>query len=371
VLLDELGAGTDPGEGAALARSLLAEFSGRAAVTLVATHFPELKVYAHQTPGVRNASVEFDLESLRPTYRLQMGLPGRSNALAIAERLGLDAEIVERARAQVSPEDLKADSLLDDIRSQKQAAEAARAEVETAASEARTLRDQLRDRLAGIEAERREILDAAREQARQEAEGVADELRRIRTELAAAEEYQEKLEQLERDLLQVEVELDVDDEREDEYWEPVEDLSVGDRIMIRSIAAEGIVTALAPKHAEVQVGNLRIKAALDDLGPPGEAPAVRTPRRQVEVKIASAPPSQELNVRGRTVEEALEALERWMDSAYMAGMPYLRVVHGKGTGALRRAIREWLVRSPYSVSVESGGPSEGGEGVTVVKLEVD
>jgi DNA mismatch repair protein MutS2 len=371
VLLDELGAGTDPGEGAALARSLLAEFSDRAALTLVATHFPDLKLYAHQTPGVRNASVEFDLESLRPTYRLQMGLPGRSNALAIAERLGLDHGIVERARAQVSPEDLQADSLLEDIRSQQQAAESARVEAETAASEARALRDQLRDRLAAIDEERRQVLDAAREQARQETDSVAEELRHIRAGLAAAEEYREQLSQLERELMQVEARLEVEEQKEDEYWEPLQDLTVGDRVMIRSIASEGIVTALGPNRAEVQVGNLRIKAEMNDLGPPGEIPAQQPPARQVEVKVASAPPSQELNLRGRTVEEALEQLERWMDAAYMAGMPYLRVVHGKGTGALRRAIREWLGKSPYSASVEPGAPSEGGDGVTVVKLEFD
>lgn len=371
VLLDELGAGTDPGEGAALARSLLAEFSERVAVTLVATHFPELKIYAHQTPGVRNASVEFDLESLRPTYRLQMGLPGRSNALAIAERLGLQHGIVERARAQIAPEELQADSLLDDIRSQKLAAEHARLEAETAAGEAANLRDQLRERLAGIDDERREILDAARRQARAEADEIADRLRQIRGGLAAAEEYREKLAQLEQELKQVEAQLELEEEPEDEGWEPIENLAVGDRVVIRSIASEGIVTALGPSRAEVQVGNLRIKADIDDLGPSGDSPAEHKPMRQVEVKIAAPPPSQELNVRGRTVDEAILQLERWMDAAYLAGMPTLRVVHGKGTGTLRRAIREWLMQSPYSVTVESGAPSEGGDGVTVVKLDVD
>lgn len=370
VLLDELGAGTDPGEGAALARALLAEFVERGCITLVATHFPELKLYAHQTEGVLNASVEFDLESLRPTYHLRIGLPGRSNALSIAERLGLSPQIVERARTQIAPEELQADSLLDDIRQQREAALAARQQADQAAAEAGQLRDQLRRRLEGIEDERREILDQAKQQGRQEAEQVASELKQLRGQLAALGEELDRLEQAERELKQLGQQLAVEDEPYLEHEPVLEELSVGDRVRLRSIAAEGIVTALGPSHAEVQVGSLRVKADLDDLAPPDGGNGAQTPaRRAIEIKLAHEPPSAELNVRGASVEQALEAVEDRLDAAYLAGMPMLRVIHGKGTGALRRAIREWLADSPYVLSSESAPANEGGEGVTLVRLD--
>lgn len=372
VLLDELGAGTDPGEGAALARSLLTEFVDRGAITLVATHYPELKLYAHQTPGVLNASVEFDLESLRPTYRLSIGLPGRSNALAIASRLGLGTPIVERAREQLSPEELQADSLLEDLRSQREASLAARQQADQAAAEAGQLRDQLRSRLEGIEAERDQILDAARQQGHEQAQAIREEFRRLRGRLAAMSEDLERLEQAEQELENITQQLDLPEQQLVPDAEALEQLSVGDRVRLRSIAAEGVVTALGPSHAEVQVGSLRVRADLDDLGPPGAETARPTPvRRAIEIKLASEPPPLELNVRGSSVQDAIEAVERRVDAAYLAGMPLLRVIHGKGTGTLREAIREWLSSSPYIVSTESAPANQGGEGVTVVKLDVD
>ncbi len=372
VLLDELGAGTDPGEGAALARSLLSEFIDRVAITLVATHYPELKLFAHHTPGVLNANVEFDLHSLRPTYHLRIGLPGRSNALAIAERLGLGDQIIERARTELSPDELQADSLLEDIRAQREASEQAKQAAEIAAMEARQLRDQLQARLEGIDEERQQILESARAEGRQEAEQVRLQLKQLRGRLAALGEDLDRLEQAERDLERVAEQLEAPEERPPDDGEVLEDLAVGDRVRLRSIAAEGVVTALSPGHAEVQVGSLRVRADLDDLGPPDAEPEPPAPaRRAIEIKLASGPPPVELNVRGSSVEAALQAVERRVDAAYLAGMPMLRVIHGKGTGALRQAIREWLADSPYVVSAESGPSNQGGDGVTVVKLDVD
>lgn len=372
VLLDELGAGTDPGEGAALARSLLAEFVERGCITLVATHYPELKLYAHQTQGVVNASVEFDLESLRPTYHLRIGLPGRSNALAIASRLGLDESIVARARAELSPDELQADSLLDDLRTQHEASLSARQAADRAAAEAKQLRDQLRGRLEGIESERNQILEAAREQGRQEADQVAQELKQLRGRLAAMNQDLDRIEQAEFELEQASRQLEVEEQPDVLQDQPLEPLSVGDRVRLRSIAAEGVVTALGPSHAEVQVGSLRVKADLDDLAAPGAEIARPLPaQRAIEIRLASEPPPLELNVRGASVQEALEALERRIDAAYLANMPMLRVIHGKGTGALRQAIREWLAASPYVAGAESAPANQGGEGVTVVTLDVD
>src|SRR3989304_280681 len=186
VLLDELGAGTDPEEGSALARAILATLVEMQVTTLVATHYAELKAFAHNTPGVRNASVEFDLASLRPTYHLSIGLPGRSNALAIADRLGLPRPIMERARERVGPQALRAEGLLDEIHRQREEARQARREAEAARLQAEAQRAELRRRLEGIEVERAAILEGARREAADEAQAVLEEADELRRRLARA-----------------------------------------------------------------------------------------------------------------------------------------------------------------------------------------
>ncbi len=371
VLLDELGAGTDPGEGAALALALLAEFVEREAVTLVATHFPELKLYAHQQPGVRNASVEFDLESLRPTYKLSIGLPGRSNALAIAERLGLNLSIVSRARERISLEEQQEDSLLEEIRLQRDQAEEARAAADQASAEAGALRDELRARLEGIEQERLAILETARQEALSQTEELSREVDRLRLKLAAAGAQLEEINQVSQELETVEATIEPVVMEPEESAEELEDLKVGDYVHLRTIDMDGVVTALQGRRAEVQVGRLKVQARLSDLGPPTELPA-REQAAEIpssRIRVRSETPPMELYVRGQTVDEALEALERRLDAAYLAGLPSLRVVHGKGSGILRKAIREELGRSPYVSSYRTGEPAEGGDGVTIVVLE--
>jgi DNA mismatch repair protein MutS2 len=370
VLLDELGAGTDPGEGAALAQALLAEFVERGAVTLVATHFPELKLYAHQKAGVRNASVEFDLESLRPTYRLSIGLPGRSNALAIAERLGLDSRLIGRARERFSLEEQQEDTLLEEIKNQRDAAVEARTAAEEASTDAKVLRDELRDRLAGIEQERSEIIEAARQEALTQTEELSKEVDRLRLKLAAAGKALEPIREIEQGLEDVESAIEPAEIEQDDEFEELDDLKVGDYVNLRTIDTDGVVTAIKGRKAEVQVGRLRVQARLSELGPPAEL-LVRDPETSdpVGARPAAEAPPMELYLRGQTVDDALEALERRLDAAYLAGMPSLRIVHGKGAGTLRRAVREELGRSRYVSSFRPGEPSEGGEGVTVAELE--
>ncbi|HEY4668132.1 MAG TPA: endonuclease MutS2, partial [Anaerolineales bacterium] len=354
VLLDELGAGTDPGEGAALARALLVEFLGRGCLTLVATHYPELKAFAHLTEGVQNASVEFDLESLQPTYHLTVGLPGRSNALAIAERLGLRKRIVEAARAELSPDDLRADSMLEEIRRQRDAAAQAGAEAGQASMEARTLRDELRRRLDEIAEERNNILEQARREAGAELAAARRQLADLRRRLTAVGEPLLSLGDINEELEQLEAALEAPGSQpesklpdlEGDWKEP----AVGDRVLIRSIGSEGVVTALEDGQAEVMLGRLRIKAELEDLVPLPSEPAAEQVVSEGRLPTPSAPPPLELHVRGRTVEEALEQLERSLDAAYLAGAPFLRVVHGKGTGRLRQAIRQALKDSGYVAS---------------------
>ncbi len=373
VVLDELGAGTDPQEGAALARAILDVLIERKVTTLVATHYPELKAYAHNTVGVRNASVEFDLESLRPTFRLTIGLPGRSNALAIAERLGLDAALVERARERLAPEDLQAESLLDEIHRQHDASRAAREEAEQARQRAKELEAALDERLAGIEKERRAILEDARQEAQASVESLQAEVGGLRRKLAVAGQPLEALEDVQDDVDVLADKVAVPTPRETkDRAAPSFVFQLGDRVLLRTLGTEGVITDLGASHAEVQVGRLRVKASLDELRPPEEQlihrSATQTAIRQGVSAVAPQAPPLELDLRGRTTEEALDELERRLDAAFVAGLPFIRVIHGKGTGRLRQAIREYVRDNPYVASFERGHESEGGEGVTVVKL---
>ena len=204
VILDELGAGTDPQEGAALARALLSHLLARGITTLVTTHHPELKAYAHATPGVVNASVEFDLETLRPTYHLTIGLPGRSNALAIAERLGMPEPIIDEARAELNPTDLRAEDLLDEIHRQRDLAQQARQAAEAAAARPKSMQAELAERLEQIEDERRDLLEKARLQAEAELQETQEELRSVRRLLARARQPIEAIQPLEEQVRELE-----------------------------------------------------------------------------------------------------------------------------------------------------------------------
>jgi DNA mismatch repair protein MutS2 len=373
VLLDELGAGTDPEEGAALARSILEALVDRGSTTLVATHYPALKSYAHLTDGVRNASVEFDLESLQPTYHLTIGLPGRSNALAIAARLGLPSGITEAARAKLNPEDLEADRLLDEIHRQRDEMAADRELAGMARQEAEATRDELAERLESIEQERRQILQSARDQAAEELADLQREITDLRRQMALARQPLEEIEQVVQAASQLEEESVQPVERRPPEV-PLRDgvIQPGDRVYVERLASEGVVSEVDEREAEVRVGKLRVRAQLDELSPLAQAAAERQSAADgvsgaYRVNDVEAPAS-EMDLRGRTVEEALIELERRLDAAFMASLPFLRVIHGKGTGRLRQAVRAVLRDNPYVDSFEGGGRREGGEGVTVVKL---
>ena len=374
VVLDELGAGTDPQEGAALAQALLQEFHNRQVTTIVATHYSSLKLFAHNTPGVRNASVEFDIESLMPTYHLTIGLPGRSNALAIANRLGLDENIVQGARSMVSPEELTADTLLDEIHRERDLARAARIEAEEEREKGKQLQIELRRQVDSIEEERQELLQQAQQDA-------SDELNVLREEMSLLRRRMESAGLKLEDLDAVEGEFDALSEGLEDSMEqplphagpPHRPVRLGDRVYLSTLDAEGVVTELGKSKAEVQIGQLRVRAGLHEIslnreqGPEKKASKKRMNAPRSSSGPAPAPPL-ELHLRGQTVEEALDVLERRLDAAYLAGMPFIRVVHGKGTGRLRQAIRETLRGNRYVASFEPGSAGEGGDGVTVVHL---
>jgi DNA mismatch repair protein MutS2 len=397
VILDELGAGTDPQEGAALARALLTHLLERGITTLVTTHHPELKAFAHSTPGVVNASAEFDLETLRPTFHLTIGLPGRSNALAIAQRLGMPDPIITSARSELSPADLRAEDLLDEIHRQRDLSRKARTAAENARHEVETIRAELAKRLEKIEDERMQVLEKARHQAEEQLESVQDEVRDIRRQLARTRQPLEVIEEVEEKVeeLQETVVAPVERRTAETHSSPVRRaIRLGDKVRLHSLNTQGVVTSLGEEEAEVSVGVLRIRARLAELQLIGEEPSLTSgsaglptareliaagrPRSAAEPAGGNVRPSGssmyaespglELDLRGQRSEEALDALERYLDSAYLAGLPWVRIIHGKGTGKLRLAVRDALGHNPHVKSFESGGDKEGGEGVTVAKL---
>jgi len=377
VILDELGAGTDPQEGAALARALLTHLLERGITTLVTTHHPELKAFAHVTPGAINASVEFDLETLQPTFHVTIGLPGRSNALAIAQRLGMPEEIILSARAELNPTDLRAEDLLDEIHRQRDLSRQARQAAEKARSQAEDVRTDLVQRLEQIEDERRQVLEKARQEAESQMQVLQDELRELRRSLARARQPLEAVEQAEEKAAALEETVEKPVERrmlrlgEAPLHRPIR---LGDKVRLRTLNTQGVVTSLGEEEAEVQVGMLRVRARLPDLQPLAEESQPASPRppsgtnRPASVDFSPSP-GIELDLRGQRADDALEALERYLDSAYLAGLPFVRIIHGKGTGKLRQEVRQALQNHPQIAKFEAGGDKEGGDGVTVAKLK--
>jgi DNA mismatch repair protein MutS2 len=387
VILDELGAGTDPQEGAALARALLSHLLDQGVSCLVATHYPELKTFAHSTPGVVNAALEFDLRTLRPTYRLTIGLPGRSNALAIAQRLGLPEAIIAAARSAINPQDLRADRLLGDINRQRNQAHKERAKAEKARSEARRLEHELAERMEKIEDERIAVLEKARAEGELEIavlkaqlKTLKQELKKARQPLEALEEVEEKVESIEEKAAQP-IPRRRGRRNEGAVSHPKRPLMAGDKVLLPGLGQEGVISTLGPDEAEVQVGALRVRAKLEDLRRPVEpvpgtsSATLATGHRSIPEASSPATilhfhtsPGLELDLRGERAEEAMVRLDRYLEEAYLAGLPFVRIIHGIGTGKLRREVRTALKGHPHVAAFEEGHENEGGAGVTVVKL---
>ncbi len=368
VLMDELGAGTDPVEGSALAQAILEHLRERGIMALVATHYTELKLYAHSTPGVQNASVEFDLETLMPTYHLTVGLPGRSNALAIASRLGLESQIVDAARARISGEHLHADELLADLKDARQSAEANEVATLQARGEVERMERELRNRFNRVEEERAKILNDARRSAEQEIEQVRAELNETRKRLQAAARDAELAEERARlDQLKARVEP-IETIRRSISTTAQEPLGIGDRVWIPTLNQRGEVVSADGEQVEVQVGNVRMRMRAVQVERVGGKLVSPVQASNVRVTSTGAEVPAEIHLRGMNADDATITLEKYLDDAYIAGLPHVRVVHGKGTGTLRRAVREYLQQHPLVANFRAGDRYEGEEGVTMVEL---
>ena len=382
VIFDELGAGTDPQEGAALARAILNHLLESGCTTLVATHYPELKTFAHSTEAVVNASLEFDIKTLRPTYRLTIGLPGRSNALLIAQRLGLPQPIIDSAKAEINPEDLRADKLLDDIRKERNRTSRERQKLEKARDKLEAQTKEIEKRLEKIEDERRDVLAKARAEGELEVAVLRRNIDSLKSQMKKAKQPLDVIKAIEEKIEKIEEKMEQPVERRQtmDHGPTLSfvnrPLSLGERVVVSSLNADGVVTALGESDAEVQVGSLRIRARLVDLqrkGQGAESPEKEEKKQNAEGSGRTAlsetkSPGLELNLRGKLVEEGLEDLERYLERAFSAGLLFVRIIHGKGTGRMRDAVREALKTSPYVTSFEEPKDNEGGAGVTVAKI---
>jgi len=379
VIFDELGAGTDPQEGAALARAILNHLLERGITSLIATHYPELKAFAHSTEGVVNASLEFDIATLRPTYKLTIGLPGRSNALLIAQRLGLDPEIVSAAKGDINPDNIRADKLLDDIRKERNRTSREREKLEKARARFETQTRELESRLEKIEDERREVLAKARAEGELEVAVLKRNIDSLKSQLKKARQPLEAIQKVEERIEKIEEKVEAPVERRPKTVDGGPStvnrpLSLGEKVVVGSLNAEGVVTALGEADAEVQIGSVRLRAKLSDLSrksgePVEEAPKVKVREAASTLARASSSPGIELDLRGQMADDALDKLDRYLEQAYLTGLLWVRIIHGKGTGKLRQAVRDMLRGHAYVSSYEEGGDKEGGAGVTVAKLK--
>jgi DNA mismatch repair protein MutS2 len=374
VLLDELGSGTDPTEGAALAQAVITSFlRDKGATTFIATHYPELKLYADQQRGATNASMLFDVETLSPTYEMAIGIPGKSNAFAIARRLGLDDTILDDAMKLTGAGNNEAENLLDaiyDLREKMAAEEAA----------ARLIRRQLEDekdalarQLERLEEEREAVLAAAQEEARQKIDAIEDELRQARRQIRDAQSLN-KLKQVSKDVAALEAE-DVEQiaPKVSKTRKPTKnslELEVGDRVVVKALNTEGEIISLSKYEAMVAVGRLQMRAKLSDLEFKSR-PKDEKAELESSPLVKSSSPGMELDIRGRRVEDGLAELIAFIDRAYLSHMPWVRIIHGKGTGKLRTAVRKALQNNKHIVSFEEGKDGEGGAGVTFVKFAED
>lgn len=382
VLLDELGAGTDPVEGAALARVIVRRLLERGCVGMATTHYAELKAFAHATPGVQNASVEFDLETLAPTYRLTIGLPGRSNALAIAARLGLDPELVEQARNSISHVEMQVEDLLATIHREREVAACELHRAEELRADAQKYRDRLAGELQEFAATRQERLVAIQQEVEEDLRAIRAELRRLRDDLRSASLSRQWLEAAEQRIqaMQTEVRHIVQQAGQGEQSpSPVPPaigevpFKIGDIVLVRSVGVTGEIVAIDADEqtADVQVGGFRMHVALAELRRAKRNANEERRQRYTTPRSVSLPAVPEVgmsfDIRGWRAAEALSKLDRYLNDAYLSGLGQVRIIHGKGTGALRHAVRDMLAGHPLVLSFDSGGV-DGGDGVTVVQM---
>ena len=388
VLIDELGAGTDPVEGAALAVSILEKLRLQGAKIAATTHYAELKAYALQTEGVINGSCEFDVTTLKPTYKLLIGVPGRSNAFAISQRLGLPEDIVDTARNLVSSENARFEDVVDKLEESRREMEKGKNEALELKREANRQIEKAKQMKAEIKELREKEMEKAKsqalkitEQAKREAYALLDELERLKKEQAkqkdAAEMARRARAAVRRGVSAIDAAADpVVGAFDDENYVLPRELKQGDSVLLADIGGEAVVVSVNNKKgvAEVQMGAIKTRTPISNLRlvEKTNKPKIQKPKSQSGSRMDSRmniSADTRLDLRGMTVEECLMTLDRFMDSALRTGLNEFTIIHGKGTGALRTAVREYLKKSPYVKSHRLGTFGEGEDGVSIVTLK--
>ena len=382
VLFDELGAGTDPTEGAALAIAILSTLHDRGIRAMATTHYSELKVYALSTPGVENASCEFDVETLRPTYRLLIGVPGKSNAFAISQKLGLPLSIIDRAKEQISQEDETFEDVLSSLEESRKTIESEREELASYKEEIKTLKEQLEEKQDKLDQRKERIITEANEEAHRilrEAKDYADQTMRIFNKAGkdsmSAKELEKHRSDLRKKMDKAGKKVALKTPQKQKSTLRPQDLSLGDSVKVMSLNIKGTVSSKPDSKGMlfVQMGILRSKVHISDLQlidePVITGPALsRTGAGKIKMN-KSASVRTEINLLGKTVDEAVSELDKYLDDAYLAHLSSVRIVHGKGTGALRKGVHNYLKRLKYVQDFHLAEFGEGDAGVTIVEFK--
>ncbi|RDY71280.1 MULTISPECIES: endonuclease MutS2 [Halobacillus] len=373
VLFDELGAGTDPQEGAALAMSILDEVVNRKARVIATTHYPELKAYGYNRPDVINASVEFDIQTLKPTYRLLIGVPGRSNAFEISRRLGLRESVIESAKGHIGVDSQSVENMIASLEESKRGAEQDYEEAERFLAEAEELRNELKQKWDQFEEQREKLYEKAEQkaekairQAREEAETIVGEIRNMKSQAQMKEhewiEARKMFDEAQPELAKKKPKAAPAPKKESRELNP------GDEVKLLTLNQQGTIVEQTGKNEyQVQVGVMKVKAKRKELEfvkakqPYKEKPMATVKGKNFHVKT-------ELDLRGERYEDALNRLEKYIDDALLAGYPRVSIIHGKGTGALRTAVQNFAKNHRSISSHRAGGMNEGGSGVTVLEF---
>ncbi len=382
VLFDELCAGTDPTEGAALAVSILSYFHSRGIRTMATTHYSEIKIYALTTSGIENACCEFDVETLSPTYRLLIGIPGKSNAFAISKKLGLSDTLIEDARTRISSNEQNFEDLLSDLEASRITIEKEQAEINRYKSEIAALKQQLKNKQEKLDESRDAILRKAKEEANQilqEAKDTADEAIRNFNKYGTT---RPSIQEMEKQRTNIREKMAANEKKSSKgkdtaIYNPKvpKKLRIGDSVKVLSMNLTGTVHSLPNAKGDlfVQMGILRSQVNIKDLvliedAAPGSKKYAKTGAGKLKIS-KSASVSTEINLIGKTVDEAIALLDKYLDDAYLAHLPSVRIVHGKGTGALRSAVQSHLKRQSYIKSFHLGEFGEGDAGVTIAEFK--
>lgn len=384
VLVDELGAGTDPTEGAALAIAILERFYDSGALTMATTHYNELKKYALATSGVENAAMEFDVETLTPTYRLLIGVPGKSNAFEISKKLGLSESVIERASEHIKHGDMEFENVISSIEDDKRKAAADRLDAESMRAEIEERLKKLEEKEKAISEKRADIIAEAKREAREllretksTVKDVQKDLRRLQKSGAhtnlntgALEKSRRKINEAE-DLVSEKVVKQVNSE-------PVsaDTLKIGDRVKLLTIGQNGTILSLPDEKGNlmINIGALKVKARLQDLmlineGKDRKPQAKSSSKYGSLLRSKSSSVSASINVMGKNLEDALADVEKYLDDVYMAGLDMVSIIHGRGGGILKDGIRQMLKRKKYVDSYGAASYNDGGEGVTIVRMK--